>query len=461
MTASVMSLRRTLEEIFQHNDRVSNPLAVLKTINRLTPRSWTYSISSPDGHLVLSIKSSPAIRLEEFLSIMDGSIPELFSCTTIKFRSDNSNNISINVSNLALANTLDIVTTGSPESGEIQLHEFWSNVIHPCFSDQDQLSRYTKRHTYLGSVNPTFEIRKSEISVKCMLDEVIIEYDSRHNVDSADSIEFSHRFNVETPNCGNCTGTLLLHNSINKEKFEVFDSVFGSMENQFVLPRLSKELGVKGINGLIEFQESNLRYEADGSVGPSARVKEMQRSIDVQMHRVFLSRDFKIFKQNIVDHQVQLQAEGLVRRQEELSSRWKVYFGDRLLCCVPQSENEVIILLSKLENVGILPIHMFNLIEYTPKVGIDALANIQLNNLSNIALGVPVELENHLESFFHHGHPAEQVYMIACWDIAVANTREIHNMISIEDGLYSMDISDRKVFVLVLSECPGIRIQSN
>ena len=48
---------------------------------------------------------------------------------------------------------------------------------------------------------------------------------------------------------------------------------------------------------------------------------------------------------------------------------------------VPSNENEVLVLLSKLEALNALPFHEFILWEYTPRAGIDAIASYQIEEV--------------------------------------------------------------------------------
>ena len=83
---------------------------------------------------------------------------------------------------------------------------------------------------------------------------------------------------------------------------------------------------------------------------------------------------------------------------------------------VPRCENEVIVLLSKLEALGAIPFAQFSLMEHTPKSGIDALADFQIVEQDvSTQLGA-VELEYEFENFFDHQHAPEQVNLVVCWD---------------------------------------------
>ena len=125
---------------------------------------------------------------------------------------------------------------------------------------------------------------------------------------------------------------------------------------------------------------------------------------------------------------------------------------------VPSNENEVLLLLAKLETLNALPFHEFLLWEYTPRAGIDAIASYQIKEVDAQSMFVPTELEYHFENFDDHGHPYHQVNLVICWDFRNAETpAKLHKY---NEWLYEYR-NDTSVLVVVLSRIPNLQIEEN
>lgn len=128
------------------------------------------------------------------------------------------------------------------------------------------------------------------------------------------------------------------------------------------------------------------------------------------------SDHFQVYEQNIKRKQQTRAANRLKKRQERAQAADKVIFKDKLVMLVPSNENEVLVLLCKLEALHALPFHEFLLWEYTSRVGIDAIASYQIGETDVPSVFSEIEVEYHFENFFDHEHPHNQVDLVICWD---------------------------------------------
>jgi len=150
----------------------------------------------------------------------------------------------------------------------------------------------------------------------------------------------------------------------------------------------------------------------------------------------------------------------LKNRQEYMYYRTQLFFNDKYIGYSPTSENEVMLLLAKLEAMDALPLAHFQILEYTPQIGIDALADFQITETSMLQKLAPIELESHFENFIRHGHPIQQVAMIVCWDFQSESIVDRLSLNKTEDWLYQYNTDDGSCPILVLSKLTGI-LQNN
>ena len=206
--------------------------------------------------------------------------------------------------------------------------------------------------------------------------------------------------------------------------------------------------------------ENTLNYGADGAVGPYDTWQSVCAALQMAVQEVSRSDKFSLFMDKIESAARTRSAQALARRQDALRARTRVYYGGRELGCVPESENEVVVLLAKLEAIGGIPMPLFRLLEYTPRQGIDALGDFQLSQEAAPERLAPIEIEFYFENFLRHGHAIEQVRLIVCWGFRSASTAEGASLRQQEQWLYTYTTTRYSVSVLVLSGVPGLTERS-
>jgi len=182
----------------------------------------------------------------------------------------------------------------------------------------------------------------------------------------------------------------------------------------------------------------------------------MNAAILASVVEVLGSNAFADFELEINIEKNKRAAQLLRDRQENAQTRPRLFVGDRMFGYEPRSENEVMMLLAKLEAMGALPISSFQLVEYTPKLGIDALADIRIDDTGMTMPLAPIELELNFENFISHGHPIQQVAMIVCWRFRSSMTITRLDLEKIHSWLYQYTTGDGSCYVLILSEIPNL-----
>ena len=210
------------------------------------------------------------------------------------------------------------------------------------------------------------------------------------------------------------------------------------------------------ISAIVEVDESALQYSPAGELGPHDTWMGVRSAVEAATRELGQSGEFEEFLDDQEMLEKRRHADALRRRQVQLESRPKVVLGDRELVCVPQSENEVVLLLAKLEALDAIPLPHFRIMEYTPARGIDAIGHFQVDDAGAMERFVPIEVEFQFENFWAHGHAVEQVRMIVCWcfrgDGASYGSRLRHH----EDWLYQYVEERYTVWVVLLSKLPNL-----
>lgn len=157
-------------------------------------------------------------------------------------------------------------------------------------------------------------------------------------------------------------------------------------------------------------------------LGPDGTMARDSKLAELMAHAkdrcLSLKRDlrFQAFEEQCRQRTRYESARRIDKRKDELTRARFVYFGDRLVYRLPTNENELVSLHQKLEGMGGLPFAHFSSLEYTPKLGIDAIANFKIEATAPSNRLATVEFEYRLENYFSHDHPHEQTDLIVCWD---------------------------------------------
>lgn len=449
-------LRRTHEEISEHNARASGKPELLRIVNVVSPRSWRFTFSfNADQSTELNISSTPALTFEEFVIIADGSIPELFNAHSLVFVSDDERAFEGEIK-VARNNSIDMKIVQINNSSGILLKNYMQGPLPSSFSDNSTVTHHLYMSTWFGS-----EFLSREHSTKSL--EWTI-FGNRVEIPPCSWMKYSD----SEPNFEN-EQNLELHDKLIRYRlvssaslpkgFNIVHSRLGPYPQTQPIPSRITRL-LKNTPIAIEINETELRYESDGEIGPISVVRTITKEIIKTTQEVLRSNEFATFQIEVKNNKLKLAAEALKRRQEKMQNRTQLYFDGKYLGSAPISENEVMVILSKLEALEALPLASFHLLEYTPQTGIDALADLQITETSMMQKLAPIELEFHFESFIRHGHPIEQVALIVCWDFhneSIVNRLQLDRM---KEWFYKYTTDDGSCPVLVLSKLAGI-VQKN
>ena len=178
--------------------------------------------------------------------------------------------------------------------------------------------------------------------------------------------------------------------------------------------RLVKSL--KSPHWIIEINNKKLKQNITKGKSNTKLINKLIDSAETTLNSVINTDCFQLYEQKMEWKRQIKAADNLKERQERAQKGSRVIFNGNPIMLVPSNENEVIVLLSKLETLNALPFHEFILWEYTSGAGIDAIASYQIRKIDARFMFVPIELEYYFENFLIHGHPHHQVNLVICWD---------------------------------------------
>jgi hypothetical protein len=138
------------------------------------------------------------------------------------------------------------------------------------------------------------------------------------------------------------------------------------------------------------------------------------------------------------------------------NTKW-VYQGSNLIHRSPESENDTLALLWKLESLKLLPLYQFKSLEHTSQSGIDILSDYQWDEISAKKVFSPIEVEYELENFLKHDHEVTQAPLIICWSIHNKDNLMKRKILESSDVPYRLKFMGSEV--LVLSLIPKISVR--
>lgn len=109
------------------------------------------------------------------------------------------------------------------------------------------------------------------------------------------------------------------------------------------------------------------------------------------------------------------------KRKEELEKPGQQFLyvkkTNQLLHRLPKNEHDTLALLWKLEALKLLPLDSFISLEHTNIEGIDVIAHFRETPDAHTNKYAPIEVEYIFENFYSHGHNANQVMAVVCWEV--------------------------------------------
>lgn len=452
-----LNLQHTCSEIFTYLGVSPNPLRIVEVVNRVQPSCWTFRFTfNSAGRTIVQIDCDHPISDNDVLTLIDGSLKEVFFADSLSLH-QTEKTLTVNICELfkSLPSSNQITLRDNPPKDTdslLVLNGFGRSHTTPNgLQNISSVRSHFWENTWLGAagfVDSVYYIRWIIFA-----EEYVIHPQNRYINKLGTTDYFTMRTNlydtdgIHIGHANFYTSPLLKKN----ELYTMFGPVHPQRENWLITKN-------KDPYWIVEIGSDVLKRTTIRGGHRRKLINHLTDSVENARISITESTSFQDYEQKIESEQQIKSAHNLKIRQERARVGNRVLFKGEPLMLVPSNENEVLVLLSKLEALNALPFHEFLLWEYTPRAGIDAIASYQIREVEAQSMFVPIELEYHFENFDDHGHPHHQVNLVTCWDFRDGETAE--KLYKHNEWLYEYR-DDASFFVVVLSRIPNLQIEDN
>ena len=454
---SQLNLQRTWSEIFKYLSTNPNPLRIAELINRVPPCCWTFRFTFDGrGRTTVKIDWDYTLSDNDTLALLDGALEEVFFADSLSLHQTREH-VTVNICELL---------KNPPISNKIPLHKSLpkktdplltlkgfgrSNTTPPEIQQVPTVRSYFWENTWLGS--PNFADSEYYIRWIVFAEEYLIRPQDRYIDKLGTADYFTTQVDLYNTD-GVYIGQASFHTDPSLKKDEIY-TTFGPFT-----PKKKEWLikSSKNTHWIVEIGGETLKRTAIRGGGASKLINELVDSVEDAQFLVTESDSFQDYEQKIRRKREIKAANALKERQKRTREGPRVAFNGKPIMLLPSNENEVLVLLSKLEALNALPFYEFTLWEYTARAGIDAIASYQIREVDAPSIFVPVELEYYYESFLQHRHPHHQVNLVICWDfydskkILESNKYRQHNKWLFEYR------NDQSFLIVLLAHIPNLQI---
>ena len=451
-----LSLRRTWDEISDYlNSNEPNPLRIAELVNRFPPCNWTFKFTfDGPGRTMVKIDCDSTLSDADARALLDGSLAEVLFADALYLRQEREyftkDTFQI-LKDPPSSNLMTLQNLDKKVDSLLLLNGFWqSNSIPPVIQKKQAVRSHFFEHTWLGS--PDFT--DSEYCIRWIVlgTEELIRPMNRYTtkLKSADSFtaqESLYDTNRKHIGQANFWTTPFLKND---EIYTTFGPLVPKPKNWLSSNREEPRW-------IVEINSQVLEQAIYQGKPTHKLINELIDSVAVARVSVITSNLFKSYKKDVKWEQQTKAANSLQNRQEGVTRREKVIFKGKPVMLVPSNENEVLVLLCKLEALQALPFHEFILWEYTARTGIDGIATYRMEKIDVSTQFGAIEVEYQYENFLIHEHPPAQANLVICWDFRDVSVPE---ELKPSKKPYLFECRRNYSYsVLVLSKIPNLEIK--
>jgi hypothetical protein len=395
-----------------------NPLEIFQIINLYRPQDWRFGFQFDiAGKVTLDIE----FGLEEnpMFSISSGMLG-VFDCDRIEVKHSGAVwncEWQRGINHRAEQNILEYVTSGSTarQKPAIRLSGFGGGAFPSELSDWNAIETYLQSNTWLGSqalVRERFAVEVAAFDNRT----TFRNYSRVH-----EKLKKQGSQGIPTLLLSQSLGLPVLGEAHLLSTAADINLSFRWTQSGFVArhdlqDKLALDLSTWPIQGELEVTFPMRTLGPDGTLA----MDDACQSIVVALNKLGsgLGANAKLIKFNreCAEFEKKVSARRIDQRKDQLQRTNFVYWKNKLVYKVPTNENETVSLHQKLEGMGGIPFAEFVSLEYTPKLGIDAIVNFKISDEEAIHRFATVEFEYKFENFFAHAHPVEQTDMIICWE---------------------------------------------
>ncbi len=199
----------------------------------------------------------------------------------------------------------------------------------------------------------------------------------------------------------------------------------------------------------------------------SPKAVELRKIVVDIFQRIETSNEYLTFRRVTEKEKFAKQSEYLSDEKKKINNQdqnWVVYHPPHqeptVLVREPLYEQDVNILIAKLEALNALPFKKFKTLGYVGAAkGPDLLVNFQEEEGSEPQHAAAVEIENNFYNYKSHGHTPSQYPKVLCWDIP-SGGRKVRLIKTNKRYKYTVNEADFQVHVFVLKFMDNLKIMT-
>jgi hypothetical protein len=436
-----------------------DPLEIFQIVNLYRPQDWRFCFRFDiDGKVILEIE----FGLDENpLPAVQASMLPLLDCDRIEVR--HSEEVWLcewqrGANDKAEKNTLEFISCGSAKQRKpaIRLTGFAGTAFPHELSDWDGVKTYLHKNTWLGS----YALQRQKSSIEVVAFDNVCKFKSYSLVD--EKLQRQRNDKVPTLVLQTTLGSPAIGEAHLLSTASDSDLAFRwTHSGSVALNDLQRHLGIDlskwPIRGELEITFPSRVLGPDGTLAMDEGCQSIVSALENLKGSLAVNPKVLHFSNECNEFQKKLSAQRINQRKDKLLRTQFAYWKDRLVYKVPTSEMETVSLHQKLEGMGGLPFTEFESLEYTPKLGIDAIVNFRIWDTEALHRFATVEFEFRFDNFFAHAHPVEQTDMIICWDGVGTVSKQWHYKADInKPWLGYLHVNGKVIKVAQVSKYPGL-----
>ena len=355
-----LNLQHTCSEIFTYLGVSPNPLRIAELINRVQPSCWTFRFTfNGTGRTIAQIDCDHAISDNDTLTLIDGSLKEVFFADSLSLHQTEkffTVNICELFKNLPSSNQITLRNNLSKGTDSLlTLSGFGRSYTTPKELQKiSTVSSYFSENTWLGA--PDFADSAYYIRWMVFAEEYVIRPQNRYINKLGSTDYFATQTNLYNTH-GIHIGHASFYTSPSLRKNELY-TMFGPVH-----PRKEDWLIRKNKDPywIVEIGSETLKRTTNRGGHTRKLIDELVDSVENARISITESNLFQNYKEEMQWEQQTKSSRNLKVRQERARVGNRVLFKGKPLMLVPSNENEVLVLLAKLETLNALPFHEFPL----------------------------------------------------------------------------------------------------
>jgi len=422
-------MRYTRYEIRKRLDVAANPCALFELINRYTaPANFRFEFSLTDDQREIHISTTPRHSLSTHPdNILDGRIPELFDSEGWIVQLERKR-YTLDSAYQEIDPPLENPTNVSWRESETATEDFAIKIdgflqrkgpegIPATFTNDQKVTEEVYRRTWIGGLK--------HLEAGTALEWVVLGRPLKiSTTNRRKDLDDQGMSSVIQARAGSVTVYLAVSTTPSSNKYR---SIRIAGQGEATYQDWLKPVAEALENHPINFDSWICEIDCPELVTGNDLVKKIS---DARKDDLETVADKLVREKTIVGAAEVLYQNRLAPRRIQLEDRIRasqradqVFYKSEVLMNVPTAETGTVALFHILEGRGGLPFEFFRTRSWTPKVGIDAIADFRLTPGELLREHVPIEFEHRFDSYIAHGHEPEHTDLIICWTVGDGSKR--------------------------------------